>query len=87
MEMKHSTGPVNAVLVTVDLADSADDADTVAAAIGVPTDAIDEGFGILLINPLLRRFAVKVDYKAFIIRSKTDFVVSGPYADPAIQPL
>ena len=85
--MKPGETMENLVLITVDLADSTTDADVVAAAIGVPSDAIDVAFGVVLIDPFLHRCAVKVKYAAFSERSETEFLVAGPYADPIVETL
>lgn len=73
------------VLVTVDLDSNNPSADVAAMAIGVPTAAIDGGFGVLMLDPRLHRHAVKVDAAAFRERRCTGYAVSGPFSDPPVE--
>ena len=71
-------------LVTVDLANDTKDARVAAKAIGVPVSAIDQEFGVVMVNPAIHRHAARVDLSAFEHRERTQFAVAGPYADPLI---
>ena len=71
-------------LVTVDLAKDTKDARVAAQAIGVPVSAIDQKFGVVVVNPAMHRHAARVDLSAFEHRKRTKFAVAGPYADPVI---
>lgn len=75
------------VLVTVDITGKSPDAALVAAAMGVPEAAIEPRFGVVLIDPRRRRYAVKVDAVAFERRVHKRDGVSGPYSDPVISAL
>ena len=72
------------VLVTVDLSSDTKDIQVAAEAIGVPIAAIDQEFGVLLLNPAIHRHVARVDLSAFERRENTRFAVAGPYADPII---
>ena len=72
------------VLVTVDLASAANDVQVAAEAIGVPVAAIDQEFGVVVVNPGIRRHAARVDLSAFERRENTRFAVAAPRADPMI---
>ena len=74
-----------AVLVTVDLDSTNPSPDVAARATGVPTAAIDDGFGVLMLDARLHRHAVKVDAAAFRERRATGYSVDGPFSDPAIE--
>lgn len=71
-------------LVTVDLASDTKDALVAAEAIGVPVSAVDQEFGVIVVNPAIHRHAARVDLSAFEHRKHTQFAVAGPYADPVI---
>lgn len=72
------------VLVTVDILDQSPDSALVAATMGVPEAAIERAFGIVLIDPSRKRYAVKVDAAAFAQRSHKRGNVSGPFSDTLI---
>lgn len=72
------------VLITVDLSSDTKDAQVAAKAIGVPVSAIDQDFGVVVVNPAIHRHAARVDLSAFEHRENTQFAVAGPYADPVI---
>lgn len=72
------------VLITVDLASLTNDVQVAAEAIGVPVAAIDQEFGVVVVNPDIHRHAARVDPSAFKRRENTPFAVAGPYADPVI---
>ena len=71
-------------LVTVDLTDDTKDTLVAASAIGVPVSAVDQEFGVIVVNPAIHRHAARVDLSAFEHRKHTQFAVAGPYADPVI---
>lgn len=71
-------------LVTVDLANDTKDTLVAAKAISVPVSAIDQEFGVIVVNPAIHRHAARVDLSAFEHRKHTQFAVAGPYADPVI---
>ena len=72
------------VLVTVDISGQSPDAALVAATMGVPETAIEPAFGVVLIDPSRKRYAVKVDAVAFERRLHKQASVSGPFSDPSI---
>ena len=72
------------VLVTVDLASVANDVQVAVEAIGVAVAAIDREFGVVVVNPGIRRHAARVDLSGFERRENTRFAVAGPRADPMI---
>jgi hypothetical protein len=53
----------------------------------VPISAIDEAFGVLLIDPERRLYAVQVDAEALIRGKPSSPRVKGPFANPPIEPL
>ena len=71
-------------LVTVDLPSDTKNIQIAAEAIGVPVSALDQEFGVVVVNPAIHRYAARVDPSAFERRENTRFAVSGPYADPMI---
>ena len=72
------------VLITVDLSSDTKDIQLAAEAIGVPVAAIDQEFGVIVLNPAIHRHVARVDLSAFERRENTRFAVAGPYADPMI---
>lgn len=73
------------VLLTCQL--DPDDATVEAAAttLGVPADAIDPEFGVVLVDPKAGSYAVMVDERhapAALARDR----VQGPWANPKIEP-
>ena len=71
-------------LVTVDLANDTKDTLVAAKAIGVPVSAIDQEFGVIVVNSAIHRHTARVDLSAFEHRKHTQFAAAGPYADPVI---
>ena len=72
------------MLVTVDLGKDTKDALVAAKAIGVPVWAIDQEFGVVMVNPAIHRHAAGVDMSGYEHRERTQFAVAGPFADPVI---
>lgn len=72
------------VLITVDIRSKSPDTATVADKIGVKKTAIDQNYGVVLIDPVRKRYAVKVDAIAFERRTRKHADISGPYSDPPI---
>lgn len=72
------------VLITVDLSSDTNDAQVAAEAIGVPITALDQDFGVLLLDPAIHRHVARVDLSVFERRENTQFAVAGSYADPMI---
>jgi hypothetical protein len=73
------------VLLTCHLpADAEPTIDHAAAALGVPTDAVDPEFGVVLIDPKAGSYAVMVDERhAGDATARAD--VEGPFANPRIE--
>lgn len=69
------------MLVTADLASVANDVQAATEAIGVPVAAIDQEFGVAVVNPGTRRHAARVGLSAFERRANTRFAAAGPRAD------
>ena len=64
MPCKHTSNWV-LVLVTVDLGKDTKDALVAAKAIGVPVWAIDQEFGVVMVNPAIHRHAAGVDMSGY----------------------
>lgn len=62
------------------LADAAD-------LLHVPVSSMDETFGVILIDPERRLYAVRVDANALTAGEPSDPRVKGPFANPPIEPL
>lgn len=63
---------------------------TLAAAaelLRVPVSSMDETFGVVLIDPERRLYAVRVDADALAVDEPSDPRVKGPFANPRIEPL
>jgi hypothetical protein len=58
-----------------------------ARMLRVPASAMDEAFGVLLIDPQRELYAVSVEADALPIPEPPDPRVEGPFADVPIEPL
>jgi hypothetical protein len=72
------------VLLTCQLSAAEATVDAAAAHLGVPADAIDPEFGVVLIDPKTGSYAVMVDEDHADAAAARDDV-SGPWANPRIE--
>ena len=73
--------------MTVDISGQSVDVALAASIVGVPEAAIDKRFGVILIDPTLNRYVIKVNANAFEHRLHRTTKVSGPFSDLPISPL
>ena len=81
------SGNRETVLLTL-AAEGADTISTRAAAdiLGIPSDALDESFGVVAIDPDQHLFAVRVFADAIDFDASPPTGGEGPYSDPRIEP-
>ena len=82
---KEEVSAVGHVLLTCQLPAAAATVDAAAERLGVPAEAIDPEFGVVLVDPKAGSYAVMVDEDhAGAALERTD--VQGPFANPRIEP-
>ena len=73
------------LLLTCRLASTEATIESAARCLGVDADAIDPGFGVVLIDPADGKYAVMVDEEV-VERAVNRDGVEGPFANPKIEP-
>jgi hypothetical protein len=73
-----------AILMTIAGETAAPSLARAAQILGVAEDALDPGFGVVLVSPHRQLYAVRVDAEAIPGQGPG---ASGPFSDPRIEPM
>jgi hypothetical protein len=73
-------------VVTVQSEDGPPTLEIAARQLGVPTEAVDEDFGVVLIDPTLGLYSVQVDAARLPSNIVQEKPFRGPFSAPRIEP-